>query len=73
MFVVAMLSSVLLADGGTFRYRHGLPPVLEQEVGYVGGQELRPAEQKPEVKSEPELAGEPIYFFIDLGGKGTEP
>jgi hypothetical protein len=61
------------ADGGTFRYRQGLPPVLEQEVGYLGSQELKPAVEKPEVKAEPTYAGTPVYFLIELGEKGSPP
>jgi len=61
------------ADGGTFRYRQGLPPVLEQEVGYLGSRELTPATEKPEVKAEPAYAGTPVYFLIDLGEKGSPP
>jgi len=71
VLMAVVLSSALLADGGTLRYRHGLPPVLEQEVAYPGRQELTPAEEKPELKAEPELAGEPTYFLIDLGEKGA--
>ena len=36
------------ADGGVLRYRHGLPPVLAQEVENLGRQQLTPAEEKPE-------------------------
>jgi hypothetical protein len=61
------------ADGGTLRYRQGLPPVLEQEVGYLGSQELKPATEKPEVKAEPTYAGTPVYFLVDLGEKGSPP
>ena len=66
-------ASSFAADGGTFRYRHGLPPVLEQEVGYLGSRELKPAEQKPEVKAEPRYEGTPVYFLIELGEKGSPP
>jgi hypothetical protein len=59
--------------GGVLRYRHGLLPVLQQEVGYLGGQELKRAEQKPELKAEPAYAGEPVYFLIDLGERGSPP
>jgi len=71
--VAVVLSSALLADGGTLRYRHGLPPVLEQEVENLGRQQLTPAEEKPELTSAPPLAGEPTYFLIELGEKESPP
>jgi hypothetical protein len=59
--------------GGVLRYRHGLLPLLQQEVGYLGGRELKPATEKPEVKAEPTYAGTPVYFLIELGEKGSPP
>ncbi len=63
----------LAADGGVLRYRHGLPPVLEQEVTYLGRQQLKPAEEKPELTSAPALMGEATYFLIELGEEGNPP
>ncbi len=71
--VAVVLSSAVLADGGVLRYRHGLPPVLEQEVAYLGRQQLTPAEEKPELTSAPALMGEPIYFLVELGEKDNPP
>ena len=71
--VAVVLCPAVLADGDTLRYRHGLPPVLEQEVAYLGRQELTPAEEKPELTSAPPLVGEPAYFLVELGEKDNPP
>jgi hypothetical protein len=54
-------------------YRHGLPPILQDEIPNLGSASLKPAEQKPELKAEPALAGKPTYFAISLGGPANTP
>lgn len=73
VLVVLLLAGGLPAQAGTLEYRHGMPSALQQEVPYLGRQQLEPLEDPPDIAAAPLLAGEPVYFLAELGDEWNLP
>ncbi len=75
MAAVLLLAAAAARDTGAagLGYRHGLPPLLRQELPMSGFRPMTPAAKKPAMTAEPKLVGTASYLVFELGEEGQPP